>query len=110
MNEVELFQKVKINLTKCPTTKHFKTSSDIFGHGVNTQCSKVNGISYISYCCKKKNTAASLEKDCDLTISRYVSSSVSAFEHVIPKAVSETTISLKVVQERDAKMHNLLKK
>eukprot|EP00957_Ditylum_brightwellii_P046990 3567437-Ditylum_brightwellii.AAC.1 len=39
----------------------------------------------------------------------YVSSSVSAVECVIPKAVSETTISLKVMQEMDVEMYNLVK-
>eukprot|EP00957_Ditylum_brightwellii_P174587 13293477-Ditylum_brightwellii.AAC.1 len=42
-------------------------------------------------------------------MSFYTSSSVSAIERVIPKAVSKTTISLKVVQEMDAEIHNLVK-
>eukprot|EP00957_Ditylum_brightwellii_P161572 12301765-Ditylum_brightwellii.AAC.1 len=70
---------------------------------------KVNGIPYRSYCYKKTKTAASLEKDCNLIMSHHVSSNVSAIEHVISKAVSKTTISLKIMQEMDAEMHNLVK-
>eukprot|EP00957_Ditylum_brightwellii_P184749 14071279-Ditylum_brightwellii.AAC.1 len=42
-------------------------------------------------------------------MSCYVSSSVSAIEDVILKAVSETNILLKVMQEMDVEMHILVK-
>ena len=71
--------------------------------------SAVNGISYGSYCCKHTKQATALETDCNKMMSGYVKSSIAAIERVIPKVVSETTISLKVMQEMDTEMHTTAK-
>eukprot|EP00957_Ditylum_brightwellii_P138993 10593973-Ditylum_brightwellii.AAC.1 len=42
-------------------------------------------------------------------MSCYVSTRICAIEHIVPKVVSETTISLKVMQEMYGEMHETVK-
>ena len=109
-NQVEMFRKVKNNMTKCATTKHFNSTGKIFGHGVNARFTMEHGILYGSYCCKKTRTAAGLEKESNIIMSHYVSSSVQAIERIIPKVVSATTLSLKVMEDMDTEMHRIARR
>eukprot|EP00957_Ditylum_brightwellii_P109154 8326556-Ditylum_brightwellii.AAC.1 len=104
-----MFWKVKTNITKGANKKHFGWSGEIFGHGVSVKFSRVNDILYGSYCCKKTKAAAMLEKQCNMVMSKHVASSVIAIEHIVLKVVSETTCSLKVMQEMDEEMQRMVK-
>eukprot|EP00957_Ditylum_brightwellii_P039949 3024180-Ditylum_brightwellii.AAC.1 len=100
-----MFCKVKANMTKCPSTHHFKSSDELFNHGANTRFIKRDGVSYGHYCSKPTKTAANLEQHCNEAMSKYVANSVEAIEEVVPNIVRETTMSLKVVQQMDVEMH-----
>eukprot|EP00957_Ditylum_brightwellii_P149269 11367970-Ditylum_brightwellii.AAC.1 len=104
-----MFWKVKMNITKGASTKYFGWSGEIFCHGVSVKFSKDNGILYGSYCCKKTKTAVMLEKQCNMVISKHVASSVIAIECIVHKVVSETTCFLKVMQESDEEMQQMVK-
>eukprot|EP00957_Ditylum_brightwellii_P057858 4387359-Ditylum_brightwellii.AAC.1 len=76
---------MKMNITKGANTKHFGWSGEIFGHGISVKFSKVNGILYGSYCCKKTKAATMLEKQFNMVMSKHVASSVIVIECIVPK-------------------------